>query len=242
MVIGVVFLVFLMLVMVDMLKWGVLCDISLFDLYFYGDSFVLGVFNYVYEGFVWYDWNLKIELVFVMFWEIVLLIIWCFYLCDGVKFYDGVDFIVDDVQVLLKCVSDLKLLLCGNIFVYKGLCVIDVYMIEIDVLVNYLFLFNDLMMIYIFDVGWLKINNVEVLMDVGFGIEGYVIYYENGIGLFKVESCQFDVKIVFIKFDGWWDKLQYNIDWIEFILIVFNVMCVVVFLVGDIDFIDQVFV
>ncbi|UHS58311.1 ABC transporter substrate-binding protein [Agrobacterium vaccinii] len=221
------------------LKWGASRDISSLDPYSYGDSFALGVLNHSYEGLMRYDRNLKLEPALAVSYEIVSTTTWRFKLREGVKFHNGADFTADDVQASLVRATNPKSPLRGNIPAYKGSRVIDAHTIEIDVSANYPLLLNDLTTIYIFDAGWLKDNNAEAPTDVGSGTEGYATYNENGTGPFKVESRQPDAKTVFVKYDGWWDKPQHNIDRIELTPIASSATRVAALLSGDIDFTDQ---
>ncbi|MBN7808460.1 ABC transporter substrate-binding protein [Agrobacterium rosae] len=221
------------------LKWGASRDISSLDPYSYGDSFALGVLNHAYEGLMRYDRNLKLEPALAVSYEIVSPTTWRFKLREGVKFHNGADFTADDVQASLVRATNPKSPLRGNIPAYKGSRVIDAHTIEIDVSANYPLLLNDLTTIYIFDAGWLKDNNAEAPTDVGSGTEGYATYNENGTGPFKVESRQPDARTVFVKYDGWWDKPQHNIDRIELTPIASSATRVAALLSGDIDFTDQ---
>jgi peptide/nickel transport system substrate-binding protein len=221
------------------LKWGASRDISSLDPYSYGDSFALGVLNHSYEGLMRYDRNLKIEPALAASYEIISPTTWRFKLREGVKFHNGADFTAEDVQASLLRATNPKSPLRGNIPAYKGSRVIDAHTIEIDVSANYPLLLNDLTTIYIFDAGWLKDNNAEAPTDVGSGTEGYATYHENGTGPFKVESRQPDAKTVFVKYDGWWDKVQHNIDRIELTPIASSATRVAALLSGDIDFTDQ---
>lgn len=221
------------------LKWGASRDISSLDPYSYGDSFALGVLNHSYEGLMRYDRNLKLEPALAVSYEIISPTTWRFKLREGVKFHNGADFTADDVQASLVRATNPKSPLRGNIPAYKGSRVIDSHTIEIDVSANYPLLLNDLTTIYIFDAGWLKDNNAEAPTDVGSGTEGYATYNENGTGPFKVESRQPDAKTVFVKYEGWWDKPQHNIDRIELTPIASSATRVAALLSGDIDFTDQ---
>lgn len=223
----------------DAFRWGASRDIGSLDPYSYGDSFTLGVLNHVYEGLARYDRNLKIEPALAASWEVVSPTTWRFKLREGVKFHDGADFTAEDVQASLKRASDPKSPLKGNIPAYRDSRVIDPYTIEIDVTENYPLLLNDLTTIYIFDAGWLKANNAEAPTDVGSGVEGFATYNANGTGPFKVESRQPDAKTVFVKFDGWWDKPEHNLDRIEFSPIASDATRVAALLAGDIDFTDK---
>ena len=221
------------------LKWGASRDISSLDPYSYGDSFALGVLNHSYEGLMRYDRNLKIEPALAASYEIISPTTWRFKLREGVKFHNGADFTAEDVQASLLRATNPKSPLRGNIPAYKGSRVVDAHTIEIDVSANYPLLLNDLTTIYIFDAGWLKDNNAEAPTDVGSGTEGYATYHENGTGPFKVESRQPDAKTVFVKYDGWWDKVQHNIDRFELTPIASSATRVAALLSGDIDFTDQ---
>lgn len=221
------------------LKWGASRDISSLDPYSYGDSFALGVLNHSYEGLMRYDRNLKLEPALAVSYEIISPTTWRFKLREGVKFHNGADFTADDVQASLVRATSPKSPLRGNIPAYKGSRVIDSHTIEIVVSANYPLLLNDLTTIYIFDAGWLKDNNAEAPTDVGSGTEGYATYNENGTGPFKVESRQPDAKTIFVKYEGWWDKPQHNIDRIELTPIASSATRVAALLSGDIDFTDQ---
>ncbi|WP_290686319.1 MULTISPECIES: ABC transporter substrate-binding protein [unclassified Haematobacter] len=221
------------------LRWAASRDIGSLDPYSYGDSFTLGVLNHVYEGLVRYNRDLKIEPALATSWEIVSPTTWRFTLRQGVKFHDGQDFTAEDVQASLLRATDPKSPLRGNIPSYKASRVIDDHTIEIDVSENYPLLLNDLTTITIFDAGWLKENNAEAPTDVGSGTEGYATYHTNGTGPFKVESRQPDAKTVFVKYDGWWDKVEHNLDRIEFTPIASDATRVAALLSGDIDFTDK---
>ncbi|PVE52473.1 ABC transporter substrate-binding protein [Rhizobium rhizogenes] len=225
--------------MANTLKWGASRDISSLDPYSYGDSFALGVLNHAYEGLMRYNRDLKLEPALATSYEIISPTTWRFKLREGVKFHNGAEFTADDVQASLLRATDPKSPLRGNIPAYKGSRVIDPHTIEIDVTANYPLLLNDLTTIYIFNAKWLKDNKAEAPTDVGSGTEGYATYNENGTGPFKVESRQPDAKTVFVKYDGWWDKPEHNIDRIELTPIASSATRVAALLSGDIDFTDQ---
>lgn len=222
----------------ETLRWGATRDIGSLDPYSYGDSFTLGVLNHVYEGLVRYDRDLKLEPALASSWEVVSPTTWRFTLREGVKFHNGADFTAEDVQASLIRATDEKSPLKGNIPAYVGSRVIDDHTIEIEVTENYPLLLNDLTTIYVFDAGWLKDNGAEAPTDVGSGVEGYATHNANGTGPFSVASRTPDASTVFVRFDGWWDTPEHNIDRIEFTPIASPATRVAALLSGDIDFTD----
>lgn len=220
----------------ETLRWGAAKDVYSLDPYSYGDSYTISFLNHVYEGLVRYNADLQIEPALATSWEIVGDNIWRFNLRKDVKFHDGADFTAKDVLASLTRVSHVTSPLRGNLPAYKSAKIVDDYTIDIELTGPYPLLLNDLTNIHVFNENWLVKNDSLLPTDVGGQKEGYATYHTNGTGPFKLESRVPDSKTTLVKFDGWWDKPQHNIDKIEFTPITSSATRVAALLGGDLDF------
>lgn len=238
-IVVVVLLLFVLLFYVNELCWLLLIDLQMMDLYVVNLVLVLGFLNNVYEGFVRCDWNMVIEGLLVESWELIGIEGWCFNLCEGVKFYDGVDFIVEDVLFFYEWVFLEEVDISFWFFLVKEVKIVDDYMIDFLIYVLNLIFLDLIVNFMIFDKGWVEVNNVVCLVK---DVEIFVMFNINGIGLFKLISWEFGVEIVLELFDGWWDIVEYNIIKVIFLLIVNFVIVVFGLLFGQVDLINFVFV
>lgn len=229
-VVGIVFVV-----QVEMFKFVFQGILNLLDFYSLNEIFILLVFGNIYEGLICCGLDFQIEFFFVECWEIIEFNCWWFYFCKGVKFYNGSDFIVEDVVFFVDCVKfegfDFMICVFGDVKVE----IVDDYIVDFVLIGFNLILYYEWDMFYIMDKEWMMENDVVNVMFVFDIIVNYVMFNVNGIGFFKLVSYELSVKIVYEKFDGWWDIVIYNLDSVEFILIGFDVICVVVLFFGEID-------
>ncbi len=223
----------------ETLRWGAARDAYSMDPYSYGDSYTISFLNHIYEGLVRYNADLQLEPALATSWEIISDTTWRFHLRKDVKFHDGADFSAKDVLASLTRVSHETSPLRGNLPAYKSAKIIDEYTIDVELTGAYPLLLNDLTNIHIFSEDWLVKNDSLLPTDVGGQKEGYATYNANGTGPFKLESRVPDSKTVLLKFDGWWDKPEHNIDRIEFTPITSAATRVAAILSGEIDFADN---
>lgn len=162
-----------------------------------------------------------------------------FYLCEGVIFYSGNLMIVVDIDWIFDCIKesfDFK----GIFVFFIDVEVVDDYIVDLKIvefyllilyIVIYLFVMDSVFYIGIIDDGKDKVEIVK------YG-DSFVLCNMLGIGLFIVIEWEQGVCVVFDCFDGYWDiVLVGNVDEIILILIKEDLICVVVLLLGDVDFI-----
>lgn len=103
-------------------------------------------------------------MVFVISWVLIdNLNVWEFKFCEGVKFYGGEDFIVDDVVFFFKCVMMLILVMKELLNFIMDVCKVDDFMVYFEINGLNLLLLNNMMNLFIMDFGWVIDNGCEVL-------------------------------------------------------------------------------
>lgn len=227
-------------VQVVLLCWVVINDVLMLDLYLQDYVIIYVILQYVYEGLMCYDVKWQIEFCFVIKWIVVLLMQMCFELCCGVKFYDGMFFIVDDVIFLFNCICQLQGMLQIYVLGIKEIRKVDDYMIDLmfDVL-NFILLCN-LVDFCIMSKVWVEKNKSMNIQDFKVKDENYVLCNVMGMGLYKIMLWVLDQWIMMVINKDWWDKNVGNVMELIYLLIKFELICVVVLFFGDVDLVSDV--
>ena len=222
----------------ETLRWGGPRDIFSLDPYSLGSTSNIAFLNHIYEGLVRYTPEFEVVPALATKWELIDGKVWRFHLREGVKFQNGADFTADDVLASMARVSHPASPLRGNIPLYVGATKVDAHTVDIAVSSPSPLFLNDMTNIFMFDAGWLQDNGAELPTDVGAKVEGYATHNTNGTGPFALESRVPDSKTVLVRYDGWWDEAQHNIDRIEFTPITSAPTRVAALLSGEIDLTD----
>lgn len=170
--------------------------------------------------------------------------IYIFILCDGLKFYDGSDVILVDVVVLLKCWVEVDKI--GQVMM-----ILLVDMSEVDVK-SFIMSFNELISIVLlvlfkflgfvffilFVVVVVLLVSMFIILIIGFGLFWLIF-----------EEFQFGVGVIFEKFvdyilceelvDGLVGGKVVNFDKVVWILMFDVMMVMIVLMLGEIDFFEQ---
>ena len=189
-------------------KWAYQGDVQSLDPQGLNETFTLGFLGNVYEGLTAYDVKLKLQPSLATSWENTDKTHWTFHLRKGVTFHNGDKFTADDVIFTWKRGktpgSDMK----GYSAKISDIKKVDDYTIEVTTPTPNPILPRDLTLFFIMDKEWAEKNNATEATSPkdANGGSSYAASHENGTGPFVVVSRQPDVKTVFKKYDGYWDK------------------------------------
>jgi peptide/nickel transport system substrate-binding protein len=215
-------------------------DIKSLDPYSLKESFTIGMHGAVYESLITRDKDLKLAPQLAESWETPEPTRWRFHLRKGVKFHDGSPFTADDVIFSAQRVrapgSNFQTNVPGDAEFVK----IDDY--TVDMLLKKpnpiaVYQFSGW---YIMSKSWSEKNNATQPTPPTAAAPSYATLHENGTGPFVITEHQPGVKTVFKKFDGYWGKVESNLDEAVFTTIGNDATRVAALLSGEVDWVDPV--
>lgn len=191
----------------------------------------------VYEKLLRYDKKLQLTPALATEWKQIDPLTWTFKLRPNVKFHDGSAMTADDVVFSLERAKHAN----SQIRVYAGQVgtakKIDNLTVEIKLAnVNPIFL-SHLETIQIMNKAWSEKNNAATPQNFKDKEEKFTALNSNGTGPFQLVSRQPDVKTVYKKFDGWWNKHEGNVTSVTFTPIKSDATRVAALISGELDFI-----
>jgi peptide/nickel transport system substrate-binding protein len=215
-------------------------DIKSLDPYSLKESFTIGMHGAVYESLITRDKNLKLAPQLAESWETPEPTRWRFHLRKGVKFHDGSPFTADDVIFSAQRVrapgSNFQTNVPGDAeFVKVDDYTVDMLLKKPNPIAVYQFSGW-----YIMSKAWSEKNNATQPTPPTAAAPSYATLHENGTGPFVITEHQPGVKTVFKKFDGYWGKVESNLDEAVFTTIGNDATRVAALLSGEVDWVDPV--
>ncbi|KNY24370.1 ABC transporter substrate-binding protein [Methylobacterium sp. ARG-1] len=215
-------------------------DIKSLDPYSLKESFTIGMHGAVYESLITRDKDLKLAPQLAESWETPEPTRWRFHLRKGVKFHDGSPFTADDVIFSAQRVrapgSNFQTNVPGDAeFVKVDDYTVDMLLKKPNPIAVYQFSGW-----YIMSKSWSEKNNATQPTPPTAAAPSYATLHENGTGPFVITEHQPGVKTVFKKFDGYWGKVESNLDEAVFTTIGNDATRVAALLSGEVDWVDPV--
>jgi peptide/nickel transport system substrate-binding protein len=188
------------------LRWSYQGDIQSLDPMALNETFTMGTQDWFYESLVSFDKDLKLIPRLAVKWENRAPTKWVFHLRQGVKFHDGTPFTADDVvfswKRSLTSGSDMRSFALYASEVRK----IDDFTVEITTPQPDPVLPREWIDMRIMSKAWSEKHHTTEAAGIKAGANNYANLHENGTGPFMVVERQPDIKTVFRRFDGYWDK------------------------------------
>lgn len=201
----------------ETLRWSYQGDIQSLDPMALNETFTMSVQDWFYESLVTFDKDLNLMPRLATQWENTEPTKWVFHLRRDVKFHDGSPFTADDVVFSWK-----RSLSPGSDMKSFGLYAADVrkiddYTVEVTTPQPDPVLPREWIDMRIMSKAWAEKHHATEASGVKSGANNYANLHENGTGPFVVVERHPDIKTVFKRFDGYWDKdLATNITKIVF--------------------------
>ena len=174
------------------------------------ESLQLTVTGNVYEPLVTRGKDFKLTPALATSWKQTSPTVWRFELRKNVQFHDGTPFTADDVIFSYQRAagegSDVKSYV-GQI---KQINKIDDTTIDIVTSQPFPILPDLITNWYIMSKKWCEANKAERPVDRRKGIENTASFKANGTGPFRVRERQPNVRTVFTRHGGYWDKIEGN--------------------------------
>lgn len=204
------------------------------------ESLQLGFLNNIYEALVGFDKSLKLAPALATDWKQTAPNVWRFNLRHGVTFHDGTPFTADDVIFSYDRAradgSDVKTYV-GHI---KEIRKIDDYAVDFVTDSPYPILPNNFTRWYILSKKWCIENHAEKPVDKRKGIENTASFKANGTGPFRLKSRNPGVQTVLVRNQNYWEKVDTNVDEVDFSPIGNGATRVAALLSGEIDMMEPV--
>ncbi|NYT37938.1 ABC transporter substrate-binding protein [Allopusillimonas soli] len=216
-------------------------DMNSLDPMSLNETFTLGMQGWVYETLAGYDKNLKLVPMLAESWENPEPTKWIFHLRKGVTFHDGTPFTAKDVVFSWKRSltegSDMK----GYGAKASEVKAVDDHTVEVITPQPNPILPRDWTFLYIMSKDWADKHHTTEASNVKGGENNYANMHENGTGPFTVADRQPDVKTVFERYDGYWNKnIPTNVDKVIFQPITQESTRVAALISGEMDLVQPV--
>ncbi len=189
------------------LKFAFQGDAQSLDPHGLNETFTLGFLSNVYEGLTMLDKDIQLIPGLATSWENTSPTTIVFKLRQGVKFHNGNSFNADDVifswKRSLSEGSDQKVR--GSMV--KDIKKIDDHTVEVHTNGPQPLMASEWAWIYIMDKEWSEENGAANAANVkDANANGYSLNHANGTGPFSIATRQPDVKTVFKRYEGHWNK------------------------------------
>ena len=193
----------------------------------------------IYEPLVRRDKKLGVEPALAASYEQTGPTTWRFHLRPGVKWQDGHAFTAEDVLFSYQRITSKTSQTSGNVASVKEVRKVDDLTVDFETKTPDPILpawFTNWPMV---PKHWMEANNSAAPVIIGQG-ENYALRNAMGTGAFKLASREPDRKNVLEKNPAWWDKVEHNLDRVEFTVISSAATRVAALLSGEMDMIYSV--
>jgi peptide/nickel transport system substrate-binding protein len=193
----------------------------------------------IYEPLVRRNRNLEVEPGLAISYEQSGPTTWRFRLRPGVKWQDGAAFTADDVLFSYQRITSKTSQTSGNVSTVAAVRKIDDLTVEFDTKGPDPILPSEFTNFPMLPKHWMEANNSAAPVIIGQG-ENFALRNAMGTGAFKLASREADRKNVLVKNPAWWDKVEHNLDRVEFTVISSAATRVAALLSGEMDMIYSV--
>ena len=204
------------------------------------ESLQLSVTGNVYEPLVGRGKDLGLAPALATSWKQTAPTVWRFELRKGVQFHDGTPFSADDVVFSFARAagdgSDMR----SYTNDIKEVRKVGDHAVEIETKAPFPILPDVISLVYIMSKKWCEANKAERPVDRRKGIENTASFKANGTGPFRVRERQPNVRTVFTRHGGYWDKIEGNAAEVVFTPIGNDATRVAALLSGEVDVMEPV--
>ena len=193
----------------------------------------------IYEPLVRRNRKLEVEPALAVSYEQSGPTTWRFHLRPGVKWQDGTAFTADDVLFSYQRITSKTSQTSGNVSTVAGVRKIDALTVEFDTKGPDPILPSEFTNFPMLPKHWMEANNAATPVIIGQG-ENFALRNAMGTGAFKLVSREADRKNVLERNPAWWDKVEHNLDRVEFTVISSAATRVAALLSGEMDLIYSV--
>ncbi len=193
----------------------------------------------IYEPLVRRNRKLEVEPALAVSYEQSGPATWRFHLRPGVKWQDGTAFTADDVLFSYQRITSKTSQTSGNVSTVAGVRKIDDLTVEFDTKGPDPILPSEFTNFPMVPKHWMEANNSAAPVIIGQG-ENFALRNAMGTGGFKLVSREADRKNVLERNPAWWDKVEHNLDRVEFTVISSAATRVAALLSGEMDLIYSV--
>jgi peptide/nickel transport system substrate-binding protein len=215
-------------------------DLKSLDPYSLKESFTEGMHAAAYESLITLDKNLKFAPQLAESWETPEPTRWRFHLRKNVKFHDGSPFTADDVLFSAQRVRASGSNFTTNVPADAEFVKVDDYTVDMVLKKPNPIAVAQFSTWFIMSKAWSEKNGVTQPTPPSATSPSYATLHENGTGPFVIAEHQPGVKTVFKKFDGYWGKVESNLDEAVLTTIANPATRVAALLSGEVDWIDPV--
>lgn len=219
------------------LRWANNGEISTMDPHGAFSTANASLLGNIYEPLVRQDRDLKLEPALATSWKAITPQQWRFTIRQGVKFHDGSALTAEDVVQSLKRASSPESPYLSATHMISDAVKVDDFTVDVLLRGPYPILINDLSGVGILSAEWMQKHNAFLPADPAKGRTAYTSLNANGTGPFKLVSRHPDAETVLEKFEGWWDKVEHNLDRVIYQPVANDATRVAALLSGQIDLI-----
>jgi peptide/nickel transport system substrate-binding protein len=188
------------------LRWANQVDAPTLDPHGSTNGFVLGLLANVYEPLVGLNDELKPEPALATRWEMVSPVRWRFHLRRNVRFHDGSAFDADDVIFSLNRIGDPQSIIRDRVGMVSRLVRVDAHTVDVVTTRPNPILPMLWSKLFIIDKQWAEKHGATHPSSATSGRESYASRQTNGTGAYRIVDREQDVRTLFRRFDGWWNK------------------------------------
>jgi len=215
-------------------------DVQSMDPHSLNESLQLSFMSSVYESLVGRGKDMSVVPLLATRWSQTSPTVWRFELRHGVKFHDGTPFTAEDVIFSFKRGTDSGSDMRGYTAPIKEVRKVGDYTVDIETVAPYPILPDTLTVFAIMSKKWCEENKAERPVDRRKGIENTASFKANGTGPFRLKERQPSVRTVLVRNFNYWEKVESNLDEIDFTPIGNDATRVAALLSGETDVMEPV--
>ena len=219
------------------LRWASQGDPHTMDPHSQNELLTNNLNGQVYETLVNRDRQLAIVPVLATSWQQIGPLQWRFTLRANVKFHDGTPFTADDVVFSVRRARDSASDIRAYALALGEPKRVDALTVDFTLKqVNPIFL-QHLSTVQIMSRAWAEKHGAAQPIDYKSQQEGYAALHANGTGPYTLALRQPDVKTVYRRYPGWWNKFEGNVQEVIYTPIKSDATRIAALISGQLDFV-----